>query len=261
MMRHDVALDRILRRALARAGVVIGYEHRCRRHGCGFRERRNESHAGACPRCAYQLYAKGIPRHVRFHDLRHTTATFLLKEGVPLAVVQKLLRHSDPKLTAEIYGHLDVADVWRGLGCCFGAIALSDRGASTRHGGLGTLCWFATPRASPRIPPEPGSTPTEVETKSSSTSNPSIPEVNGPRRRSSLLPSGVRRKTDPRNGGGETARMAGAEHNRPGAWPTGGKLLRKRASPSRSSWQTLDRSLASIDFGLIALRRGDSRET
>src|SRR5712692_6220971 len=115
MMRRDVALDRILRRALARAGVVIGYEHRCRRHGCGFHEPRNEAAAGACPRCDYQLYAKPIPRHVRFQDCRHTAATLLLKEGVPLAVVQKVLRHSDPKLTSEIYGHLELADMRRGL--------------------------------------------------------------------------------------------------------------------------------------------------
>src|SRR5262249_49923286 len=127
MMRRDVALDDILRRALARAGVVVGYEHRCRRHGCGFREKHNESDAGKCPRCGYQLYAKPIPRHVRFHDCRHTTATLLLKEGVPLAVVQKVLRHSDPKLTAEIYGHLELADVRRGLERLdFGPAALSE---------------------------------------------------------------------------------------------------------------------------------------
>jgi hypothetical protein len=31
----------------------------------------------------------------------------LLKEGVPLATVHRVLRHSDPRLTTEIYGHLD----------------------------------------------------------------------------------------------------------------------------------------------------------
>ena len=35
MMPRDVPLDRILRRAMGRAGVVNGYAHRCRRHGCG----------------------------------------------------------------------------------------------------------------------------------------------------------------------------------------------------------------------------------
>jgi integrase len=66
---------------------------------------------GACPRCHFQLWAKPIPRHVRFHDLRHTTATSLLKEGVSLATVQKVLRHSDPELTSQIYGHLDIGDM------------------------------------------------------------------------------------------------------------------------------------------------------
>ena len=111
MMRRDVALDRILRRALGRAGVVVGYDHRCRRHGCGFRERHSDVGADRCPRCSYQLYAKPIPRHVRFHDLRHTTVTLLLKDGVSLAVAQKVARHSDPKLTAEIYGHLELGDL------------------------------------------------------------------------------------------------------------------------------------------------------
>jgi len=47
-----------------------------------------------------------VVRPVRFHDLRHTTATLLLRSGVPLVVVQKMLRHRDPKLTEATYGHL-----------------------------------------------------------------------------------------------------------------------------------------------------------
>src|SRR3989440_4020386 len=61
------------------------------------------------------LFPKPIARKVRFHDLRHTTATLLLKEGVPLATVQRVLRHTDPRLTTEIYGHLDVEDMRAGL--------------------------------------------------------------------------------------------------------------------------------------------------
>lgn len=48
---------------------------------------------------------------MRFHDLRHTTATLLLKAEVPLAIVQRVLRHTDPAVTSEIYGHLDVDDM------------------------------------------------------------------------------------------------------------------------------------------------------
>jgi len=45
----------------------------------------------------------------------HSTATLLLREGVALAVVSKLLRHSDPKITLGICGHLDVEDLREGL--------------------------------------------------------------------------------------------------------------------------------------------------
>lgn len=109
--RQDVAADDVLRRALGRAGIVLGYEHRCRRHGCGFKELRPDATQARCPRCNFSLWPKAIPRHVRFHDLRHTTATLLLKEGAPLAVVQRILRHSDPAITTETYGHLELADM------------------------------------------------------------------------------------------------------------------------------------------------------
>jgi len=39
----------------------------------------------------------------------------LLKAGVPLATVQRILRHTDPKITAEVYGHLDLEDMREGL--------------------------------------------------------------------------------------------------------------------------------------------------
>jgi len=48
-------------------------------------------------------------------SIAHTTATLLLKAGVPIATVQRLLRHSDPRLTTEIYGHLDVEDMRAGM--------------------------------------------------------------------------------------------------------------------------------------------------
>jgi integrase len=115
MYPRDVATEHVLRRAMGCAGIVVGWEHRCRRHHCGFRELRADAAPSRCPRCNFALWAKPIPRHVRFHDLRHTTATLLLKEGVPLATVQKILRHSDPELTAETYGHLDLKDMRRGL--------------------------------------------------------------------------------------------------------------------------------------------------
>ena len=45
-----------------------------------------------------------LPR-IRFHDLRHTAATLLLADNVPLATVSKILGHSSPAITATIYAH------------------------------------------------------------------------------------------------------------------------------------------------------------
>ncbi len=115
MHPEDVKLDRVLRRALGRAGVVTGYDHRCRRKGCGYSKEAPDNDPGRCPRCNMRLWAKPLPRHVRFHDLRHTTATLLLKMGVPLVTVQRILRHKDVRLTASTYGHLSIEDLREGL--------------------------------------------------------------------------------------------------------------------------------------------------
>jgi integrase len=112
---RDLALDKVLRRAMGRASIVIGYLHKCRRKGCGQESRESVPDCGRCPKCNMQLWTKPIPRHVRFHDLRHTTGTLLLKAGVPYATVQRMLRHTDPRLTTEIYGHLDVEDLRAGV--------------------------------------------------------------------------------------------------------------------------------------------------
>lgn len=44
--------------------------------------------------------------HIRYHDLRHTTASMLIAQGYDLKRIQDWLRHSDISTTANIYGHL-----------------------------------------------------------------------------------------------------------------------------------------------------------
>jgi integrase len=51
------------------------------------------------------LVKLGIPRG-GFHSIRHGVASALLADGVTPAVVQKQLRHSDPRITLGIYGHV-----------------------------------------------------------------------------------------------------------------------------------------------------------
>jgi integrase len=46
--------------------------------------------------------AAGVPR-VRFHDLRHTAATLMLSEGVPLAVISDWLGHAGIAITVQHY--------------------------------------------------------------------------------------------------------------------------------------------------------------
>lgn len=46
-------------------------------------------------------------RHIRYHDLRHTVASLLINNGVPLMHVSDYLGHKDIQVTANIYGHLD----------------------------------------------------------------------------------------------------------------------------------------------------------
>ena len=48
-------------------------------------------------------------RPIRFHDLRHSCASLLLANGVPMKQIQEWLGHSDFSTTANIYAHLDYA--------------------------------------------------------------------------------------------------------------------------------------------------------
>ena len=44
---------------------------------------------------------------MHFHDLRHSCASLLLANGVPLKQIQEWLGHSTFSTTADIYAHLD----------------------------------------------------------------------------------------------------------------------------------------------------------
>ena len=46
--------------------------------------------------------------HIRFHDLRHSAASYLIKHGVDLKNVQAWLGHADFSTTANTYAHIDV---------------------------------------------------------------------------------------------------------------------------------------------------------
>lgn len=46
-------------------------------------------------------------RKIRYHDLRHSCASLLLANGVPMKQIQEWLGHSDFSTTANVYAHLE----------------------------------------------------------------------------------------------------------------------------------------------------------
>ncbi len=129
MMRRDVALESVLRRALGRAGIATAWKHVCRKKACGHVEEAPDAALRRCPKDRRKLWPKPRVRPIRFHDLRHGTASLLMMKGANPAAVQRIMRHTDPKLTTEVYGHLAPeylrAEMDR---LSFGASALADQG-------------------------------------------------------------------------------------------------------------------------------------
>src|SRR5712664_1466533 len=109
MRTEDDKLGKRLRSAMGRAGIVTGYLHSCRRcksRGHPHAVKQPDNDRRRCPACGMMLWAKPIPKKLRLHDTRHTTATLLLAGGADLYAVARILRHTDPKVTFETYAHL-----------------------------------------------------------------------------------------------------------------------------------------------------------
>ena len=53
-----------------------------------------------------QLMGDAGVRRIRFHDLRHTCASLLLAQVVPLRVVMDVLGHSQLAITTDLYSHV-----------------------------------------------------------------------------------------------------------------------------------------------------------
>jgi integrase len=106
--------EKRLRTAMKLAGIVEGYKHRCR-FCLGEPELRQDHEVTRCHSCGMKLWVSPIPKRIVFHDLRHTTATLLIRAGVHLKAVQLILRHADISTTAENYVHLDLDDLREAL--------------------------------------------------------------------------------------------------------------------------------------------------
>lgn len=54
--------------------------------------------------------AKGLEKKPRVHDLRHTCASWMIANKIPLPLIQRHLGHESIKTTVDRYGHLDRGD-------------------------------------------------------------------------------------------------------------------------------------------------------
>lgn len=53
-----------------------------------------------------ELQKAGLPKEMRFHDLRHTCATLMLGMGISPKIVSEVLGHSSITITMNLYGHV-----------------------------------------------------------------------------------------------------------------------------------------------------------
>jgi integrase len=52
------------------------------------------------------LRRSGLDEGLHFHNLRHGVASLLLNQNVPVPVVSRFLRHSNPSITMRVYAHI-----------------------------------------------------------------------------------------------------------------------------------------------------------
>lgn len=50
--------------------------------------------------------AIGPTKNPRIHDLRHTHASWLVQDGVPLFTISRRLGHASSRTIEQVYGHL-----------------------------------------------------------------------------------------------------------------------------------------------------------
>jgi integrase len=107
MRSQSAKTAEMIRSAMVRAGLVEGWRHVCR-WGCDVDQLHPDEQQRKCPVCTRFLWPKPIVREVRFHDLRHSTADYLLDRGVDMADVSQMMRHSSLEITNKVYRHRTV---------------------------------------------------------------------------------------------------------------------------------------------------------
>lgn len=112
--RHDTKLTRALQTAMAAAGLVEGYEQKCRTL-CGGPHVVTKEKDYRCKSCGRLCWPVPIVRPVRWYDLRHICATEHRRAGADPLAIALLLGHSVKGTTQAVYTHLSSSDLRRSL--------------------------------------------------------------------------------------------------------------------------------------------------
>lgn len=87
------------------------------------------------------VYVDAQGRVADFHNLRKTFCTRMANSGIPRRVVMALMRHSDPRITDEIYTDENLLGTWSAIEKL---PAVSDSGLQLGLHNLGATCHFVS---------------------------------------------------------------------------------------------------------------------
>jgi integrase len=100
--KHQAEIKMANRQTYNDQGLVFAKENRGPRHEClGDPLQANN----IAQREFDKLIAKAGVRRIKFHGLRHTSATLALQAGVSIKTVQKRLGHKRVEITMNVYAH------------------------------------------------------------------------------------------------------------------------------------------------------------
>jgi integrase len=106
LQKKHCNLPRTMRNAMKAAGIIVGYDHVCRRAGCEHVERQADDAPRECPKCKMKLWPSGVAPDFSFKDLRSTCATFSYEATGDIRYVSKLLGHSGVQVTEKRYAKM-----------------------------------------------------------------------------------------------------------------------------------------------------------
>jgi excisionase family DNA binding protein len=91
--------------ALKRAGLTRGWEAKCRRKNCGFREERKVPllEGEKCPRCSFKLWGRPLPAKFTIKDLRSSCITHIVEKTGDMRAAQIAAGHSSMATTERHY--------------------------------------------------------------------------------------------------------------------------------------------------------------